>query len=179
MLLNLMLLAGLAGCGSASSDNAQNIGPRVGVSGPTARGTGQGGKTDATPISSGNEAGSVSGRGTISGGNSIGQEDKLTKSVDTADVETDGQNKVTIPGIPESIAKGLDSPDVRDRLRALEHWEKKGPKAPLDPVFEALEDENEAIRAKATSIIEQQWAIERERERLEGTTKNKGGAESS
>ena len=70
-----------------------------------------------------------------------------------------------VPGVPESIAKDLNSLDALDRLQALDHWEKKGTKAPLDPVFEALEDENEAIRAKATEIIERQWAIERDREK--------------
>jgi len=91
---------------------------------------------------SGNETGAVADKGTVQEG-----------------------NKVPLPGIPESIAKGLGSPDVRDRLRALDHWEKKETKVPLDPVFEALEDEDEAMRAKATEIIEQQWAVERERER--------------
>ena len=68
-----------------------------------------------------------------------------------------------LPGIPESIAKGLDSPDARERLQALDQWEKKGSKAPLDPVFEALEDENEAVRVKAMAIIEQRWAADQER----------------
>lgn len=167
MLMSLMLLAGLAGCGSASSDNAPGLESRASVSGQAARGTGQGGK--------GNETGSASGKGTVSGGDNIGSRDTLSKPADIATSGTDERDKAPIPGIPESIAKDLDSPDVRDRLRALEHWEKKGNKAPLDSVFEALEDEDEAIRAKATAIIEQQWAIERERERLEGTTKNKGG----
>ncbi|HSQ50965.1 MAG TPA: hypothetical protein VLL94_06820 [Nitrospiraceae bacterium] len=68
-----------------------------------------------------------------------------------------------LPGIPESIAKGLDSPDARERLQALDQWEKEGSKAPLDPVFEALEDENEAVRVKAMAIIEQRWAADQER----------------
>jgi HEAT repeat protein len=80
-------------------------------------------------------------------------------------METDGRDKVPVPGIPTSVAKGLDSPDAGERLRALNHWGEKGSKAPLDPVFEALEDENEAVRGKATAIIEQYWTQEKERER--------------
>jgi hypothetical protein len=76
-----------------------------------------------------------------------------------------GGDKLPVPGIPKSIAKDLDSPDARFRIKALNHWDTKGTKAPLDPVFEALEDENEAVRAKATAIIEQRWAAEQEKER--------------
>lgn len=160
LFLSLMFFAGLAGCGQASSDNAQSIGPRASVSGPAAQGAGQGRKTDAAPIPSGNGAGSVSGRGTIPGDNSIVQENKLTKSADTSDVETDGQNKVAIPGIPESIAKDLDSPDVHVRLRALDRWAKQGITALPDLVIAALEDENEDVRTKATEIIERYWKVE-------------------
>jgi hypothetical protein len=165
MLLSLMLLAGLAGCGSASSDNAPSRESRASARGPAAQGGGQGGKTGITPISTGNETGSTPGKGTGPEGDSIGQGDKLSKAIDTSNIETDGRDKLPVPGIPESIAKGLDSPDVRDRIRALDHWEKKGTKAPLDPVFEALEDEDDAVRAKATAIIEQRWAEDEERER--------------
>jgi len=102
--------------------------------------------------------------GTVQRGDIVRQGDKLPLKTDsTSDIEADGRDKLPVPGIPKAIAKGLDSPLVLDRLQALDHWEKKGSKAPLDPVFEALEDENEAVRAKATAIIEQQWATERER----------------
>lgn len=164
MLLSLMFLAGLSGCGSASSDNVPSLGSRGSVSEQAARGTGQGEKTGITPLSSANETGSISGKGTVSRGDNTDSRDTLSKPADIATSGTDGRDKVP-PGIPESIAKGLDSPDARERLQALDHWEKKGSKAPLDPVFEAFEDENDAVRAKATAIIEQQWAIEHERER--------------
>ncbi len=36
---------------------------------------------------------------------------------------------------------------------------------PLDPVFEAMEDDDPAVRAKATAIVEQYWAREQEREK--------------
>jgi hypothetical protein len=45
-------------------------------------------------------------------------------------------------------------------LRTLDHWDANKTTAPLDPVFDALEDENEAVRSKATQIIEQRFADE-------------------
>jgi len=113
-----------------------------------------------------NQTGAASGRGIVPGVDTAGQGDKLlSKPEGTPNVETGGRDKVPIPGIPASIANGLDSPDPRLRLKALNHWDTKVIKAPLDPVFEALEDENEAVRAKATAIIEQYWTKEQERER--------------
>lgn len=67
------------------------------------------------------------------------------------------------PSLPQSVAKDLTSPDAGTRLRALDYWESKATTAPLDPVFEALEDENEVVRAKATEIVEQQWVREHEK----------------
>lgn len=161
LLLGLTLFAGLAACGPAASDNASNRGPNA--IGSATRGTGQGGKTLTSTTPLGSEAGVALGKGTVPGGDTARQGDKLPlKSDSPSDVEA-GRDKLPIPGIPNAIAKGLDSPDVLDRLQALDHWEKKGSKPPLDPVFEALEDENEAVRAKATAIIEQQWVSERER----------------
>ncbi|MBX3302466.1 MAG: hypothetical protein KF693_09645 [Nitrospira sp.] len=66
--------------------------------------------------------------------------------------------------IPQTITNDLSSPDARVRYRALDHWEDKDSKAPLDPVFEAMEDEDEAVREKATTIVEQRWAEEQEKE---------------
>jgi hypothetical protein len=62
--------------------------------------------------------------------------------------------------IPQTITNDLNSPDARVRYRALDHWEAKDSKAPLDPVFEAMEDEDPAVRAKATAIVEQYWEAE-------------------
>ena len=168
------LLVGLAGCGPASSDNAPSLESRASVDGLSKQSPlpGNNSLTPVTqtvspvPLASVNGTGSSSGTSIVPGGDNIGQGDKLSKPAAMSNVETDGRDKLPVPGIPESIAKGLDSPDARSRLQALDHWEKKGVKQPsLDPVFEALEDEDDAVRAKATAIIEQQWAIEHERER--------------
>jgi hypothetical protein len=66
--------------------------------------------------------------------------------------------------IPQTITNDLTSPDARVRYRALDHWEDKDSTAPLDPVFEAMEDEDEDVREKATTIVEQRWAEEQEME---------------
>lgn len=64
--------------------------------------------------------------------------------------------------IPQTITNGLNSSDAQVRYRALDHWEVTGSHAPLDLVFEAMEDEDEAVRAKAEAIVEQRWAAEQE-----------------
>jgi HEAT repeat protein len=66
--------------------------------------------------------------------------------------------------MPQTITNDLSSPDARVRYRALEHWEETDSTAPLDLVFEAMEDEDPAVRAKATAIVEKQWEAEQEQE---------------
>lgn len=75
------------------------------------------------------------------------------------------QSSASSSSIPLSVAKDLLSLEARDRYRALDHWETEDSKAPLDPVFEAMEDDDPAVRAKATAIVEQYWAAEQEREK--------------
>ena len=62
--------------------------------------------------------------------------------------------------LPEWIAKALDSPDIRVRLRALDRWAQQGPNAPLDPLIVALDDKDDKVQEKAMAIIEQHWAVE-------------------
>ncbi len=69
--------------------------------------------------------------------------------------------------LPDSIAKELESTDVSVRLHALDRWVQQGPEASLNPLVVALDDEDEAVRAKAMALIEQQ-AIELEREEVNG-----------
>ena len=74
---------------------------------------------------------------------------------------------MSVAEIPESIAKDLDSPDALMRLQAMNHWDTQGIKAPLDPLFAALDDEDGRVRIKATEIIERYYAIEQEQGRTE------------
>lgn len=166
LLLSLVLLVGLASCGPASSDKAPNNEPRASVNGPAARSTGQGGKTLIPPVATENQTGAAAGMGTVQVVDNNGQGNgRPAKPEGPSNVETAGRDPLPVPGIPESIAKALDSPDPRVRLQAMNHWEAQGTKAPLDPLFEALDDEDGYVRAKATEIIERYWAIEQERER--------------
>lgn len=143
MLLSLMLLAGLSGCGSASSDNAQNSGPRASVSGPAARGS------------------SASQNGIVPSRDNTGQADKLpSKSDGTPEVDSNGREKLPASVIADPIVKDLDSPDVHVRLRALDRLEKQGVAGRLDPLIVALEDDDEDVRARATAIIERYWKAE-------------------
>ena len=168
LLLSLMLLTGLAGCGQTSSDSAPSLGSRASTNGSAARDPGQGEKTFSPPISSANQAGIPLGKGTAPARENIGQEDKLVLKPESApNVETDGLDNLSVAGIPDSIAKDLDSPDALVRLQAINHWEAQGTKAPLDPLFAALDDEDGRVRVKATEIIERYYAIEQEQGRTE------------
>ena len=96
----------------------------------------------------------------------------LTSTLEVGDGRAAGIEQAEDPrspsdsSIPQTIINDLTSPDARVRYRALDHWEDKGSKAPLDPVFEAMEDEDPAVRAKATAIVEQYWEAEQEQEKL-------------
>lgn len=89
----------------------------------------------------------------------------MPKSADTPNGKTDGRNQLRASDIPDSVAKDFDSPDARVRLQALDSMTKRGTTASLDLLFAALEDEDEAVRVKATEIVEAHWAVEQERER--------------
>jgi len=84
----------------------------------------------------------------------------------TASVNQSGDSTSTsMSSIPLSVEKDLQSLEARNRYRALDYWEAKDSKAPLDPVFEAIEDDDPAVRAKATAIVERYWEAEQEREK--------------
>ena len=168
LLLSLMLLAGLVGCGQTSPDSAPISGSRISTSGTAARDLGQGSKILSPTISSATQAGTPLGKGTAQARESIDQEDKLVlKPESEPNGETDGRDNLSVAEIPESIAKDLDSPDAFMRLQAMNHWDTQGIKAPLDPLFAALDDEDGRVRIKATEIIERYYAIEQEQGRTE------------
>jgi hypothetical protein len=77
------------------------------------------------------------------------------------------QEAPTLPeylALPTWIAQALDAPEVSVRLGALDTWAQQGAQAPLDPLIVALDDENDAVREKAMTIIERQWVIEQDSE---------------
>jgi len=142
----------MVGCGASPSDNVPGQESRAVIAGSNQGATSQ-------HINQGtNRPGLLSDVSQAENTGSSNQRNPLAG-------KDDENNQQQFPKLPESIAKDLDSLDARDRFRALNHWEAKDSKASLDPVFEAMEDEDEAVRAKATAIVEQRWAAEREREK--------------
>ena len=148
-LMSLMLLAGVSGCGPASSDKSQNLGTRASVSGtPQADQSSPPRNGPVTPsasplpLASVDGTGSLSGRGIVSGGAPVASSKKPADPVDTLNV-------------PAWIAKDLDSPDVGVRIRALETWVQSAPPGSIDPLILAYEDKDERVRARAMELIEQ------------------------
>jgi len=72
----------------------------------------------------------------------------------------DDDIKQRIPIMPKFVLTNMASPDPNARLRALDCCYATHTKIPLSHVFEAIEDEDEVMQARAAAIIEQQWAIE-------------------
>ena len=139
--MSLILLTGLTGCGPVSSDNAPSLGPRATVVVPP-------------PTRTAQEDRQISNAGTL--------------AIVTPDGKTDEPESMPTPltpEIPDSVTKDLDSPYASIRLSALNHWERNELTTPLDPVFEALQDENEAVQAKALEIIERRLAAKQTQSR--------------
>lgn len=122
--------------------------------------------TEKAPAPSASNGTTVGG-GLATGAVHRGVDQNDRKAVASAQLATDADehDNRSISGVPDTVVKDLRSADARDRYRALDHWDTKDSKASLDPVFEAMEDEDEAVRAKATAIVEQRWAEKQERER--------------
>jgi len=150
----LMIWSG--GCGSSASDPGSDLNSRA--TAPlapsiTAQGIGQ------TPN---NNAGGE--RGGIPR-NQFGSDGQLAyDQAKPGEDKTDGIHSSESGTIPDQIIKDLNSADPHTRSRALDYWEAKNAQAPLDPVFDAMEDEDFAVRNKAKTIIERHWAAEQERE---------------
>ncbi len=165
LLLSAVLFAGLVGCGPAS-DNAPTSGPRANVAGPplaqkslSPRNDPAPPATNPMPFAAANGTGSASGTGGVPGVNIRGSGDRIQSQ------PAEMPNANSVPLIPDLITKDLNSPDASVRLRAMSHWGSKETSAPLDPLFEAMDDEDPAVQAKAIEIIERYWAAEQERER--------------
>lgn len=136
------VLLGLAACGAPVSEKAPEQAPSAGKA-------------------------ETSGAGVVAGAVQRGadQHNRKTVSASQPVADTDEQDNRSIPGIPEKVLTDLGAADPRTRYRALEHWEVKDNNVSLDPVFEAMEDEDEAVRAKAAEIVEQRWAEKQEKKR--------------
>ena len=128
-LMSLMFLAGLAGCGPASSDNASS--PRTN---PVASAASSATASPA-PLASENKTGSVPA--------------SSTKPV----------NPMDVLDIPEWIAKDLASTNnVDTRLRALETLVLNAPVGSIGPLILAFGDDEEPVRKRAMELMEQDAA---------------------
>ena len=159
LLLSLIFLAGLTGCGQTSPDNAPSLGSGASVGGqPLSKqgpSPGNNSLTPVTPAASpvplapGDKPGIPSGKGTVPGGD---RPPAVTvpssQSADSADALV----------VPAWMAKELDSPDAGVRIRALETWAQSAPPGAVDPLIVALDDHDERVQARAMELIEQDWA---------------------
>jgi len=156
LLLSLMLLAGLAGCGPASSDNVPNLGPNASVNGPSLTKQDSSPRNDAvTPAASPVSLASVNGTGAASG---TGTVPRGENSQPVADLPSAPGHPVEGLVVPEWMAQKLNSRKVRVRLQALETWAQSAPPGAIDPLILAFEDKDERVRARAQQLIEQEWA---------------------
>lgn len=157
LLLGLMLLMGLGGCGPASSDHAPNLGPRARMDGPSLSKQGLSPRNDtltssANPLSlaSANGKGSASGTETTA----LGEDGPLAVPVQALDPGHPIEGLV----VPEWMVQKLNSSKVRVRLQALEAWAQSAPPGAIDPLILAFEDKDERVRTRAQQLIEQDWA---------------------
>jgi hypothetical protein len=147
----------LIGCGSSTSDPAPGLDSRAAAA--------QGPAVGAQSAGQASNAG-ASLRGGSAERDGSGQYDRSgTDQPEQSAGKPDGSAPSPALNIPDTIAKDLGSPNPSARYRALDYWETKGTQASMDPVFEAMEDEDPSVRAKAAAIIEQRWEAEQERER--------------
>jgi len=159
ILLSLVLLAGFAGCGPASSDNAPGQESRANVSGPALSKRSSSPGTNSlppitaaaspVPLAPSSDTGALTGKDTVQGGNS--PQAVPVSSTKPADV-------LEPLAVPEWIAKDLESPDVGTRLRALDTWAQSAPPGAEDPLILALQNKDERVRSRAMELIEQNWA---------------------
>ena len=159
LLLSLIFLTGLTGCGQTSSDSAPSLGSRASVGGPplSKQGPSPGNNPLApvtqaaspVPLASGDKPGIPSGKETATGGERpLAVPAPSSQPADSVDALV----------VPAWIAKELDSPDAGARIRALETWVQSAPPGSIDPLILAYEDKDERVRARAMELIEQDWA---------------------
>ena len=158
LLMSLVLLTGLTGCGPVSSDNALTVGSRASLGESSSSQKNPPPRTDPfasvassttanlVPLASENGTGSVPGKGTA-----------MAPSAKPA-------NPMDVLEVPAWIAKDLASPDVDTRLRALETWVLIAPVGSIDPLILAFGNDDEQVRGRAMELIQQDWARAADRE---------------
>ena len=143
--MRLLLLAGLAGCGSASSENAPTLDPRASQGESALSQTNQPLRTDLLASAGSSATASPA---------PLASENK-TSSVPAS--STKPENPMDVLVVPAWIAKDLASPDVDTRLRALETWVLIAPVGSIDPLILAFGNDDDRVRARAMELIQQDW----------------------
>jgi len=142
--LGMMVLAGLSGCGPGVSEHTSNQEFRASL----------GMSSESKPVSQNTP---VTGPVPFA----------VAFALNNAPASAAQEEPAPLPeylALPTWIAQALDTPEVSVRLGALDTWAQQGAQAPLDPLIVALDDENDAVREKAMTIIEQNWVIDQDAE---------------
>ncbi len=66
--------------------------------------------------------------------------------------------------MPDWMANDLASSDVHVKLQALDRWAQAAPVSSVDPLIQALEDEDDRVQDKALALLEEDWRRARENE---------------
>jgi hypothetical protein len=151
------ILGGLVACGSSSSNPTPELNSRATATHSLG--------ADVQEVGVDSDAGASVRKGVAERDWSDRHNRSAPDQLAPSTAKTNEDNSSPTPNIPHSIASELASPNPRTRYDALNYWETKGTQASIDPVFEAMEDEDPSVRAKATAIIEQRWEAEQELER--------------
>lgn len=169
LIATCVVSGGLSACGAPGSDPASGLDPRAATgktantseAGEAALGAKGKGQASGVRVSMGPERSGENGR---TSADQAAISDRTDGTADEGNAVLSPNIRETSFNIPETVARSLGSPDARERYRALDYWETQGAQAPLDAVFEALDDDDAAIRAKAASIVEQHMDLEKEQD---------------
>ncbi|MGH7180513.1 MAG: hypothetical protein ACREJN_00890 [Nitrospiraceae bacterium] len=142
--LGTMVLVGLSGCGPGIPDHASNVESRASL----------GMSSESKPVS----------QNTLATGPVPFAAAFALNNAPASAVQEEPAPLPEYLALPTWIAQALDAPEVSVRLGALDTWAQQGAQAPLNPLIVALDDENDAVREKAMTIIEQNWVIDQDAE---------------
>jgi hypothetical protein len=67
--------------------------------------------------------------------------------------------------VPAWMAKDLASSEINVKLQALDRWAQAAPVGSVDPLVQALEDEDDRVQDKALALLEEDWRRAQEDER--------------
>lgn len=160
--VSLFLLAGLAGCGPAPSDNGPTLDPRASQGELSLSQKNQPPRTDLLASAAGSATASPAplvsekGNGSLPGKGTAPVGDSPKAAAASSTKPANPMDKLVVPAW---FTKDLASPDVDTRLRALDIWVLTAPVGSIDPLILAFENNDDArVRVRAMELIEQDGA---------------------